>query len=119
MSDSALFIGWNRPARGREAGAVACFGEGMQYFGELKKRGEIESFEAFFLEPHGGDLNGFFLVRAEQANLARLRYVDEQFQRWITKAGLSVDGIGVLSAVTGETLGQGMAVFVEALAGLD
>ena len=64
MSDSALFVGWNQPARGREAGAVAAFGEGVQYFGELAARGEIESFEPFFLDAHGGDLNGFFLVRA-------------------------------------------------------
>jgi hypothetical protein len=31
---------------------------------------------------------------------------------------LNVDGIGVLGAVTGETLGQQMAVFTEAVAGL-
>jgi len=119
MSDSALFIGWNRPARGREAGAVTCFGEGVQYFGELQERGEIESFEAFFLDPHGGDLNGFFLVRGEQVNLDRLRYDDERFQRWLARAELNVDGIGVLRAVTGAALAQGMAVITEAIAGLD
>ncbi|MGO9963085.1 MAG: hypothetical protein ACLPUG_06610 [Acidimicrobiales bacterium] len=118
MSDTLLFIGWNRPARGREAAAVAVFGEGVQYFGELKARGEIESFEPFFLEPHGGDLNGFFLVRGEKAKLDRLRSDDEHFQRWITTAGLTVDGIGVLSAVTGELVAQGMSVYVEASAAL-
>ncbi len=119
MSDSALFVGWNRPARGREAGAVAAFAEGVQYFGELAARGEIESFEPFFLDAHGGDLNGFFLVRGERASLDRLRYNDERFQRWITKAQLNVDGIGVLGAVTGETLGQQMAVFTAAAAELN
>lgn len=119
MSDSALFVGWNQPARGREAGAVAAFGEGVQYFGELAARGEIESFEPFFLDAHGGDLNGFFLVRGERASLDRLRYDDERFRRWIAKAQLNVDGIGVLGAVTGETLGQQMAVFTEAVAGLN
>jgi len=118
MSDNLLFIGWDRPARGREAGAVAIFGEGVQYLGELKEQGEIDSFEPFFLEPHGGDLNGFFLVRGERAKLDRLRNDDERFQRWITKASLHVDGIGVLGAVTGETLAQGMSVYVEASAGL-
>ena len=112
-------LGWNRPARGREAGAVAAFGEGVQYFGELAARGEIESFESFFLDAHGGDLNGFFLVRGERASLDRLRYNDERFQRWITKAQLNVDGIGVLGAVTGETLGQQMAVFTAAAAELN
>ena len=119
MSDSLLFIGWDRPARGRETAAVAAFGEGVQYFGELKARGEIESFEPFFLEAHGGDLNGFFLVCGEQVNLDRLRYDDERFQRWLTRAELNVDGIGVLRAVTGAALAQGMAVFTEAIAGLD
>jgi hypothetical protein len=119
MSDSALFVGWNQPARGREAGAVAAFGEGVQYFGELAARGDIESFEPFFLDAHGGDLNGFFLVRGERASLDRLRYDDERFRSWIIKAQLNVDGIGVLGAVTGETLGQQMAVFTETVAGLD
>ncbi len=122
MADSALFVGWNQPARGREAGAVAAFGEGVQYFGELAARGEIESFEPFFLDAgnaHGGDLNGFFLVRGERASLDRLRYDDERFRSWIAKAQLNVDGIGVLGAVTGETLGQQMAVFTEAVAGLN
>jgi hypothetical protein len=118
MSDHALFIGWNQPARGREAGAVAAFGEGVNYFGELKERGEIESFEAFFLEAHGGDLNGFFLVRGQLAKLSRLRREDERFQRWFTRASLSVDGLGVLGAVTGEALGLGMTVYTEALAEL-
>jgi hypothetical protein len=117
MSDNLLFIGWDRPARGRETAAVAVFGEGVQYFGELKARGEIESFEPVFLEAHGGDLNGFFLVRGEKANLDRLRSNDEHFQRWITKAGLNVDGIGVLSAMTGELVGQAMSVYVEESAG--
>jgi len=118
MSDNLLFIGWDRPARGRETAAVASFGEGVQYFGELKARGEIESFEPFFLEAHGGDLNGFFLVRGERAKLDRLRSEDEHFQRWIARAGLNVDGIGVLSALTGELLGQAMSMYVETAAGL-
>jgi hypothetical protein len=119
MSDDALFIGWDRPARGREAGAIAAFGEGVQYLAELVAKGEIESFEPFFLEPHGGDLNGFFLVRGEHPNLDRLRHEDEGFRAWITRAQLNVDGIGILGAVTGEALGQNMAVFTEAMAGLD
>jgi hypothetical protein len=118
MSDNALFIGWDQPARGREAAAVAAFGEGVQYFGELAARGEIESFEPFFLDPHGGDLNGFFLVRGERTSLDRLRS-DERFLSWIIKAQLNVDGIGILSAVTGETLAKQMAVFTQGLAGLE
>ncbi|MGD0441518.1 MAG: hypothetical protein ABSB52_12955 [Acidimicrobiales bacterium] len=112
MSDNLLFIGWNRPARGREAAATAIFGEGVQYFGELKARGEIESFEPFLLEVHGGDLNGFFLVRGERAKLDHLRD-DEQFQRWIIRASLNVDGVGVISALAGDLLGRGMSIYIE------
>lgn len=118
MSDDALFIGWDRPARGREAGALAAFGEGVQYLGELVAKGVIESFEPFLLEPHGGDLNGFFLVRGEHANLDRLRHEDDEFRAWIVRAQLNVDGIGILGAVTGDTLGRNMAVFTEGIAGL-
>jgi len=37
--------------------------------------GEIESFEMVLLEPHGGELGGFILLRGDQDKLARIRTV--------------------------------------------
>ena len=79
MADAGLFIGWGEVVRGREAEAVETFNATVEYFAGLQAEGAIESFEPVFLELHGGDLNGFFLVRGEAAQLAALR-VDEEFE---------------------------------------
>ena len=49
------------------------------------------------LEPHGGDLGGFFLIRGSREQLDRLR-ADEEFRRISARAGLVVDGFGVVDA---------------------
>ena len=69
MADSGLFIGWGEIVRGRETEAVEHFNATIEYFSGLQADGTIESFEPVFLEPHGGDLGGFFFIRgdAEQA----------------------------------------------------
>jgi len=80
MAQGALFIGWGEAARGRERQALQLFGEVTQYYAQLQQRGEIESFEPVILEPHGGDLGGFLLLKGEQDALSRLR-VSEEFLR--------------------------------------
>ena len=69
MADEALFFGWGDIVPGREGKAVEVFDEAVQYYGQLQQDGRIESFEAWFLSPHGGDLAGFFLLRAEREQL--------------------------------------------------
>jgi hypothetical protein len=112
MSDHVLFVGWNQAARGREQDAVAAFGAAVQYYGSLVERGDIESFEPFFLRPHGGDLNGFMLLRGERAKLDALQE-DEEFLRVMATAMRAVDGIGFINGVTGDALAQQMAIFAE------
>jgi hypothetical protein len=110
VADYALFIGWGALVRGRETQAVKVFGESIQYYAGLQQKGIIESFEPFLLEPHGGDLNGFILVRGDKDKLAHLR-VDDEFQRRTLRASTIVDGVGVISATTGARLGEQMADF--------
>jgi hypothetical protein len=43
------------------------------------------------LEPDGGDLQGFILLRAGEEKLAQLR-VDDEFVRLSTRASLIVEG---------------------------
>ncbi len=69
MSSNIIFFGWNRPIPGREKLSGAHFQEFAQYLGGLQQSGTIQSFEAVLLDPHGGDLNGFFLIRGEPAKL--------------------------------------------------
>ena len=85
MADEALFLGWGEIVRGRETKAVEVFNESVQYYGELQQAGKIDSFDAWFLSPHGGDL-----------------------------AGLIAERTGTLHAYTGEALGRLMGQFEEA-----
>ena len=110
MADWALFLGFGAVARGRETQAVKVFGEGIQYYAELQQKGVIESFEPFLLEPHGGDLGGFILVRGDKDKLAHLR-VDDEFQRRLTRAASIVDGVGVITAITGARLAEVMGSY--------
>jgi hypothetical protein len=113
MADWALFIGFGFPVRGREQKATEVFGEAMSLWSELQSRGELESAEAFFLDPHGGDLGGFMLLRGERDKLQRIHASDE-FLRIATRAQLIAENFGVVYAATGGELERQMGVFLEA-----
>jgi hypothetical protein len=112
MADFGLFIGFGYPVRGRERQAIKVFNEAMEYYARLQQQGEIESFESVFLEPHGGDISGFTLVRGDRDKLASIRTSDE-FVRLSTRANLIVEGFGVVGANLGERIGTQIGVFNE------
>ncbi len=108
MADAAIFVGFGQPARAREPQALELFNQTVRYYSELQERGEIESFEPVILEPHGGDLGGFFLLRGERAKLDRVR-ASEEFMRISTRAGLVVESFGVVMGFTGDGLAAQMS----------
>ncbi len=112
MADAALFIGWGAVVTGRERQAQRVFDEGVAYWMRLQQEGEIESFEPVSLEPHGGDLYGFCILRGERDRLSRLRY-SEEFRRLNARAGLVVHKFGVVSANLGAELQRDFATFQE------
>ena len=112
MADPGLFIGFGDPVRGRESQAVEIFNETIGYYAGLQEEGAIESFEPVFLEPHGGDLNGFILIRGDAEKLASLR-VNEEFTQFSIRAGLVVDGFGVVAADLAERLQRQMEFYTE------
>jgi hypothetical protein len=114
MADAALFVGWGNTVRGRERTALKVFADAIQFYGGLQQSGEIESMEPIFLEPHGGDLAGFFLVRGDSEKLAALR-VREDFVRLNARAGLVVEGFGVVGASTGGGIDEQMGYFTAAI----
>jgi len=114
MADAALFIGWGNAVRGRESKALSVFGDAVAFYTQLQESGEIESFEPVFLEPHGGDLAGFFLVRGDREALARLR-VREDVQRLNARAGLIVEGFGVVGASVASGVDEQMGYFQAAI----
>ena len=117
MADAGLFIGFGNPVRGRESQAVELFNETIDWFTSLQGEGEIEDFEPVFLEPHGGDLGGFFLIRGEPEKLAKLR-VSDDFTHFTLRAGLSVESIGVVGADLAGRLQKQMAYYTEQISAI-
>jgi hypothetical protein len=117
MADAGLFIGWGAPVRGREAKGLEVFNEALAYYGRLQQDGVIEGFETVLLEPHGGDLQGFILVRGSEDRLAQLR-VDDEFVRLSTRASLIIEGLGVVGAALGDGLQQAISTYQEAISDL-
>ena len=112
MADAGLFIGFGDPVRGRESQAIDIFNESIAYWSRLQEDGDIESFEPVFLEPHGGDPNGFILIRGDAEKLSALR-VSEEFTQLTLRAALHVENIGVVAADMGERLQSQMAYYIE------
>jgi len=110
MATAALMIGWGQTVRGREEKALQVFNEAIQYYTQLQQQGEIESFEPVQLEPHGGDLAGFLLIRGAPEKIGRLRY-NEEFLRLNARANLVVDHLGVTGAFIGAELQRQFADF--------
>ena len=117
MADEALFIGWGEVVRGRESKALDVFNESLQYYGKLQQDGTIESVDAWFLAPHGGDLAGFILLRGDREQLDGVQR-SADFELLQTRAGMIVDRVGVVNAYTGEALGRLVGQFQEATAEL-
>jgi hypothetical protein len=111
---NVLLIGWNRPVAGREQDAVELFGAATNFYEAQKKAGKLSSFEHVLLTPHGGDLNGFTLLRGEPSRLSELLRSDE----WMAieaRAIIVTEGFGVIHGTTGEGVGPFMALYTSKL----
>ena len=115
MTDRALFVGFGAPVRGREERAIEVFGEFVEMFGRMQSDGRIDGMDVSLLDPHGGDLAGFFMVHGSEAQCAALAG-DEEFRRASIDASLIVDNFGVVPAVTGEGVNREMGMYGEAVA---
>ena len=117
MTDAGLFVGFGHPVRGRESEAVQLFEEAISYYARLQEEHVIEGFESVFLEAHGGDLDGFILLRGDSEKLAALRVSDE-FTRLSMRAALCIESFGVVGASLGERLRRQMAYYTEQIAAI-
>jgi len=114
MSRNVILFGWNRAIPGREKMSAPHFEEFVKYLDGLKEKGSIRSFDVVFLDPHGGDLNGFFLIRGETQKLDAL-LADSAWVMHITRATLHLDGSGVIGGVTGDEVNARMALWSGAI----
>src|SRR5215210_7144447 len=114
MPDRAVFVGFGEPVRGREERAVEVFNEFVGMFGRMQSDGRIEGMDVTLLDPHGGDLGGFFMVHGSAAQCAALQ-MDEEFRRASIDASLIVENFGIVPAVSGEAVGNEMAMYSAAI----
>jgi hypothetical protein len=114
MADRALFVGFGQPVRGREERAVEVFNEFVGMFGRMQSDGRIEGMDVTLLDPHGGDLGGFFMVHGTAGQCGALM-ADEEFRRASIDASLIVENFGVVPAATGAAVGEEMGMYMEAL----
>lgn len=114
MADAGMFTGWGPPVRGREEKGLEVFNEAVGYYGRQQESGGIESFEVVLLQPHGGDLNGFILVRGSEEQMAAIS-ADEEFVRLNTRASQVVERFGVVPASLGEGVSQAISLYREAI----
>jgi hypothetical protein len=114
MADRALFVGFGQPVRGREERAVEVFNEFVSMCGRMQSDGRIEGMDVTLLDPHGGDLGGFFMLSGDERQCSSLM-MDEEFRRSCIDASLIVENFGVVPAATGEAIAREMGMYVEAL----
>jgi hypothetical protein len=100
MAQGTIFVGWGAIIAGREKVASKVLGEAMSYLEGLKAEGTIDSVDAVLLEPHGGELEGFVLVKGDKAKLAELR-VQESFTKVIVAVQLVHSKVGVIGGYSG------------------
>jgi hypothetical protein len=111
MSSNVIFFGWNRSVPGRERMSAEHFQSFGEFLATQQRKGLIQSFEPVFLDPHGGDLNGFFLIKGESAKLDQLVASDE----WTThtiRALVHLDKGGVVRGAAGDLIQQRMATWL-------
>lgn len=116
MADNVLFVGWNRAVAGQEQKSLALFGRTLEYYTKLQSQGKIESFETVILNVHGGDLNGFVLVRGDAQKLFEIQNEDEWLDL-LTEANICLQGVGVVPGYIGEGLQNQMARMARILGG--
>ena len=109
-ASAGILIGWTRPIVGREQQAREVFQATLAYYGRLQQEGKIDSFEPALIEPHGGDFNGFVLVRGDQSKLDAIKQ-SEEFLELVSQASFNAEGFGVLRVHLGEGVQKQMARF--------
>jgi hypothetical protein len=114
MGTNIVFFAWNRSIPGRERISAEHFQQFVQYVGSLQQKGAIQSSEAVFLDAHGGDMNGFFLIRGDSAKLDALLSSPE----WVThmtRAALHLEGSGHVRGVAGPMVMERMELWTKTI----
>ena len=116
MGSNVILFGWNRPQTGREKMSGEHFGDFVDYLGGLQKQGDIDGFDIVFLEPHGGDLNGFFLIRGSAESLDRV-ITSSAWSDHMVRATLHLESPGYIRGFTGDKVMDRMQLWTSNIPG--
>ena len=114
MGTNAVFFAWNRSIPGRESISAAHFDDFVKYVTGLQQNGTLQSFDVVFLDTHGGDLNGFFLLRGDSAKLDAM-IASPEWTTHMTRASLHLEGAGAVRGVTGTAVMERMQLWTSLL----
>ena len=114
VQSNAILFGWNTPVVGREGIAGELFAHTVNYFEKLKVGSQLESYEPVFLSSHGGDLNGFFLLRGTHVQLDTLKSSDE-FIDITLRAGMCLTNVGVIDSFVGPVINDMMTRWMKSI----
>jgi hypothetical protein len=114
MSSNAIVFGWDRSLPGREQLSGKHFQDFVAYLQAQKAAAKIESFDPVLLEPHGGCVNGFFLIRGTSQQITALADSPEWIEHQV-RAQLHLDGAGSWRAVTGAAVNERMGMWMQAI----
>ena len=115
MADNVLFLGWNRVVAGREQQAMKLWQKFMEFNTGLQSEGKIESFEPVILAAHGGDLNGFIMIRGDAEKLAKVR-ADDVFGDLAIEANYCLDKFGIVVGFIGDGINDQLSRWSKLLA---
>ena len=116
MADRVIFMGWNRPVIGREQQAMQLFQKSMEYWEKQKSEGQIEDYEPVILTHHGGDLNGFVMIRGDAEKLSEVQK-DGTFLDLTMEASYCLEGYGVIIGYVGEGVTDGFTRWAKLIGG--
>jgi hypothetical protein len=114
---NAIFVGWNRAVGGREKKAIEHFGEFIGWLGIQMGQGKIDSFEPVIIDSHGGDLNGFVLIKGKPDKLAAF-VQSEEWLNHVVRGQIHMDRLGVVTARVGDEVPKMMQRFGKHIANI-
>lgn len=117
MPKGALYVSWGELVPGREELALEVLQNAKLRLGQMQAQGRIECAEVVMLEPNGGSVLGFALIRGDRDALAALR-VSEEFVRVIAEVELVHRNVVVAWAHTGAEQEQFLALSAQCRAEL-
>ena len=110
MGTNTVFFGWGRSNPGREHLSAQHFEEFVKYLNGRKESKAIDDYEIVFLDLHGGDLGGFFLIKGESPKLDAL-LASAEWVTHMTRAAMHLENPGTIRGVTGNRVAERMALW--------